>query len=416
MNKCLDQAESPITVRKFVKALLVSGAEAYLRMTARRRRERPLRIIRSTAAFYGHLALEPENYLAVRQSQGQSSWATKVGVRGSRDWWTLGKLSDSPNSRLAHAWKRSIVVPPSWWIDSLIRAGERRPALALPAVSASLFGVGNSLDATTTQFSLSSHETRDARREMAALGVDLNRPYVALIVRDDKYFNVVGKKLSDGRMRNRSIADFAPMALALAQLGVQVIRLGHHVASELEVQHPLVFDYATSGRRSELLDIFIPLTATASVSTLTGSDALALVGRRPVLYVDIAVYAQVFHATRCSTWIPARLRDETDGRVLDISEVFARDIGWYVAPDQFSAHQIQPCKSTPAEISTYATEFVQSVLQNGCYIGDAALQDGVRVLLARVMGERGRAMHGEVRSQILDSFLRSHRDFIPSQQ
>lgn len=402
-------------MRRIAKIPLVLAARVYLKVTSRRRSRQPLRIVRSTAAFFGHLALEPENYLAARTTS-QASWATPQSVVSGRDWWTLGKIDASPNPTLARAWRRHITVPPSWWIDALIRAGERNPRHAIPQVSASLFGVGNALDSSPSRFSLSEREVRDARREIEALGVDVSKPYVALIVRDEKYFDKVGKKLSDGRMRNRPIADFAPAATALAQQGVQVIRLGHLVASELGVNHPLVFDYATSGRRSELLDIFIPLTATGAISTLTGSDAVAIVGRRPVLYVDIALYAQVFHATMCSTWTPARLRDTRTDRLLPLDEVFSRGVGWFVEPSQFASESIEPLHSSPAEIAEYATEFVGSVMQRGRYVGDEVLQSAARASLAGAMGEDGFAMHGEVRSQMLDSFLRRHGDFITARQ
>lgn len=402
-------------MRNFAKSLLVLAARVYLRTTAGRRSKRPLRIIRSTSAFFGHLALEPENYLSAHDSK-TPSWANDRAGMNGRDWWTLGKVSASPNPTLAKAWKRHVEVPPSWWIDALIRAGEHDPKCAIPQVSASLFGVGNALDVTPSHFSLSERELRDARREIEGIGIDLSKPYVALIVRDEKYFDKIGKKLSDGRMRNRAIADFAPAATALAKQGVQVIRLGSLVASELEVDHPLVFDYANSGQRSELLDVFIPLTAMGSISTLTGSDAVAIVGRRPVLYVDIALYAQVFHSTKCSTWIPARLRDTRAGRVLTLTEAFSRGIGWFVEPTQFASEGIEPLRSSPAEIAEYATEFVGTVLQRGRYVGDEALQSAARTSLSEAMGEDGFTTHGEVRSQILDSFLRKHGDFISPRQ
>jgi len=93
-----------------------------------------------------------------------------------RDWWTLGKISASPNPTLARAWRRHIDVPPSWWVDALIRAGESDPQHAIPQVSASLFGVGNALDSSASHFSLTEGEVRDARGEIEALGVDMNKP------------------------------------------------------------------------------------------------------------------------------------------------------------------------------------------------------------------------------------------------
>lgn len=398
-------------IRRAAKLVTIIFATVYLRISRRRQRTRPRRIIRATAAFFGHLALEPENYLAARATGVPNSWAVDAEQPRSRDWWTLGKRKASPNPTLAKAWRRQISTPPSWWVDAVIRAGESRPRLALPQVSASLFGVGNALDELPTQFRLSPQQVKRARRELASVGVDLEAPYIALVVRDEKYFDNVGKHLSDGRMRNRSIADFVPAVSMLAEMGVQVIRLGHLVASKLDIEHPLVFDYATSGRRSELLDIYIPLTANAVVSTLTGSDAVALVGRRPVLYVDIALYAQVFHATAQATWIPARLRDVTTSQILNLAETFAVGAGWFVEPKQFDGAGLEVVRSSPAEIGLYVQDFAREVLECGGYRGTASLQHQARESLSKAMGHDGRLMHGEIRSLVPDRFLRTFPEF-----
>jgi putative glycosyltransferase (TIGR04372 family) len=284
--------------------------------------------------------------------------------------------------------------------------------LALLEVNASLFGVGNALDQTSTQFRLSPKQLAQAHQELVVIGIDPSRPYVALVVRDAHYFDKFGNTLSNGRMRNREVSDFVPSVLKLAALGVQVVRMGHLVASPLQVSHPLVFDYATSGRRSELLDIFLPLNATAVVSTLTGSDAVALVGRRPVLYVDIALYAQVFHATSRATWVPALLRDQATDRTLTLSEVFSLGAGWFVGPEQFESAGLEAVQSPPEDIACYVADFVQSVLAHGEYRGDTNLQQQGRAALAAAMGSDGRAMHGDVRSQILDGFLSRSPGFL----
>lgn len=401
-----------VAVRNVIKSLSILVAHLYLVVSVRWRRRHPRRIVRATAAFFGHLALEPENYLSSRIALSRDSWATPGLDTTTRDWWTLGKMRTSPNPTMARAWRRHISVPPSWWVDAVIRAGELDPRRAIPQTTASLFGVGNVLDDTTSQFSLSQREQHCARSELEKLGVDSQQPYVALIVRDEKYFDKVGRNLSDGRMRNRSITDFAPMSVALAQLGIQVIRLGHLVGSELGVEHPMVFDYATSGKRSELLDIYIPLTATAAISTLTGPDAVSMVGRRPVLYVDISLYAQVFHSTRLTTWVPARIRDRSNGRLLTLTEVFKKGIGWFVTPQEFHDSQIEVIYSTPAEIAAYASSYAITVLQKGNYQGNQFIQKKVISTLTNIMGSQGQAMHGAVRSQLHEDFLAKYSDFI----
>lgn len=401
-----------VVLRKVIKQTTVSVGTVFLQLSNRRRQVRPIRIIRATAAFFGHLALEPENYLSARKVGSGSAWATHSESPHTRDWWTLGKVADSPNPTLVRCWRRQIVTPPSWWTDALIRAGEKKPHLALPEVNASLFGVGNALDETSTQFRLSPRQVRQAHLELAALGVDLARPYVALVVRDEQYFDTFGKTLSDGRMRNRSISDFVPSVMKLADLGIQVVRLGHLVSSSLGVAHPLVCDYATSGRRSELLDIFLPLNATAVISTLTGSDALALVGRRPVLYTDIALYAQVFHATSRATWVPALLRMKTTGKMLTVSEAFSVGAGWFVGPQEFEGAGLQAVHSSPEDLASYVVDFTQSVMTYGEYRGEVGAQKQAKAVLTRAMGRDGEMMHGEVRSQILDAFIARFPNFL----
>lgn len=401
-----------VTIRIIVKWTTVVIAKVYLWASRNNRQRRPIRVVRATAAFFGHLALEPENYLSARKAGTESGWAIDGTLPHTRDWWSLGKLAASPNPTLARAWRQHVVAPASWWIDALTRAGRQSPHLALPDVNASLFGVGNALDQTSTQFQLSPKQLRQAHRELEAIGIDPSRPYVALVVRDAHYFDKFGKTLSDGRMRNRELSDFVPSVLQLVDLGVQVVRMGHLVASPLQVLHPLVFDYATSGHRSELLDIFLPLNATAVVSTLTGSDAVALVGRRPVLYIDIALYAQVFHATSRATWIPARLRVKATGRTLTLSEVFSLGAGWFVGPEQFESAGLEAVQSSPEEIACYVADFMECVLAHGEYRGDANLQQQGRAALAAAMGRDGQAMHGDVRSQILDGFLSRSPGFL----
>lgn len=408
------RAKAVKLVRNTLKSVTIGIACLYLLIAKLLPRICTRRIIRSTAAFFGHLALEPENYLSARSAGVVSGWVPGNTRTQSKDWWTLGKIKSSPNPTLARAWRKKISVPPSWWIDAVIRAGNIIPSWAFAQVNASLFGVGNAIDDTDIHFELSDLQVQEAQRQLTSLGVNLQLPYVALVVRDERYFEQVGNGLSDGRMRNRDITDFVPAVEALVGLGIQVIRLGHLVAAPIGVSHPLVFDYAVSGKRSELLDIYIPLNAMATISTLTGSDALAIVGRRPVLYVDVALYAQVFHSTSGSVWIPARLRKVSTQKLLSLSEVFTCGAGWFVGPSEFASHEIEVVRSTTGEIAEYVVDFISQVRRDGTYTGSHSVQMHFREELARAMSEEGIAMHGDVRSNIMDGFVSRHPDFLSS--
>jgi putative glycosyltransferase (TIGR04372 family) len=397
------------TATRTAKVLLDVVAAIVLAVARAVRPVWPLRIIKGTAAFYGHLALEPENGLCVRDAGLPSTWAATSSSR-TVTWWNFGKPVDSPNPTLLRMWRRAITIPPSWWIASVLRVATRCEWLAPEIVDASLFGVGNALDSSHTHLRVSSAESLQARRELEALGIGDDARIVTLAVRDPAYFSDFGPTLSNGAMRDRDISDFVPAALALAERGWTVVRLGHRVKSGIEASHPNVIDYATSGKRSELLDVVLPLRSQFMVSTLTGPDAVALVGRRPVLYVDVPLYAQVFHSTALATWIPARLLSDTGD--MSLWGAFANGAGWFEGPDEFVDGAVGVKRSTPTEIAEYVVGYATAIARNGCYVGDGDLQRRYRETLAAAMGERGRIMHGEVRSSVSDDFVHRHRDFL----
>jgi len=92
--------------------------------------------------------------------------------------------------------------------------------------------------------------------------------------------------------------------------------------------------------------------------------------------------------------------------------VFEQGIGWYVEPAEFEAATVEPVRSSPEEITECATEYMNSVLQGARDDEESPSQRVARTELARAKGERGVAMHGEIRSRQLDSFLAKHGDFL----
>jgi hypothetical protein len=142
-----------------VKALLDCIALLFLGLVRASRPLWRLTIIKGTAAFYGHLALEPENDLCVRDAGLSSTWARQHAPR-SVTWWNFGKPADSPNPTLLRMWKRSITIPPSWWIAAILRVSNRHAILAPDIVDASLFGVGNALDTSPTHLRVAASPPR----------------------------------------------------------------------------------------------------------------------------------------------------------------------------------------------------------------------------------------------------------------
>lgn len=302
-------------------------------------------------------------------------------------------------------WKRSLKIPPSWWLSSLIRAGSRYPALALRVVRPNLYAGQNHLDSTPRQLLIRESEHVRFCEELKELGIDAKSEYAVLVVRDSVYFSHLTVPLSNGSVRDRAISDFVPTVTALVNLGVQVVRLGHRVREPLGIDLPGVLDYATCGFRSEFLDIMLPLHASFGISTLTGPDALCQVGRKPVLYIDVPIYANLFHGTSNTWWTPARLKAASEPDPVTVETAFYRGWGWYEGADEFEASDVVVLRSSPAEIA-------EDTLSFHCELREFAQDDGenlrIRQQLAESLGKQGHLMHGEIRSRVPRTFLMRH--------
>ena len=194
---------------------------------------------------------------------------------------------------------------------------------------------------------------------MRHVGIEPGEPYICLIVREAAWAPPTTGPSSSGTLRSRSFEDFLLAAEALADLGVAVIKLG--AAGTFQTAGTKIIDYANSKDKSELLDVYLPAHAKCVVSTMSGPDAVALVGRVPVLYVDIAQYSLCFAGTRLVTWVPARLFSQNLGRAMSLSEVFESGAGRFLGSTAFEQAGITVEQSSPEHIRDYCLDFYKSL-------------------------------------------------------
>jgi putative glycosyltransferase (TIGR04372 family) len=216
---------------------------------------------------------------------------------------------------------------------------------------------------------------------------------------------------TDSELRSRPISDFAEAVKVLVESNIQVVRMGAAKSPPLQFDHPLVFDYANSGKRSELLDLFLASQCVFAVSTLSGPDAACLVFRRPVLYVDLANYSLCFSGTSLTTWVPAKIVDESTNKPLSLHQVFESGAGWFWKDSQFADAGLRVERSTASEIAQYVREMVmrtQGVI--GCQ-PLSEIQLSYQSTFASAMGDLGAQWHGQIRSQMSESFLSEHADW-----
>jgi len=334
---------------------------------------------------YGHLALEPEIFLAEQEIMK----AIDVSHGRAISIWSLGPVTKQSNRFLAKKWKDELPVLPSWFVGSLQRVGFVFPFLKLEEPKLSITGSLNGLDKTDSHVSLSAEEMEEGRKHLIEIGINPDEPYVCLIVRDGGHYKSKGDIESAGyELLNFDINDFSGVAEVLIESGYQVIRMGSGSERPFTSKPDGVVDYALSNNRSEFLDVYLAATCEFAVSTQTGPDAVCMLFRRPVLYVDVTRYCQFFFGSKLATWSPVRL--QKNGSTLNLSEIVNSEIAWFKDPNLFSKNGISQQKTSSSEL----TELVRSYLRARVSEDEKALS--VRSVISSGFGERGRLHFGDV--------------------
>jgi putative glycosyltransferase (TIGR04372 family) len=192
---------------------------------------------------------------------------------------------------------------------------------------------------------------------------------------------------------NFDINNFSGVAEELIENGFQVIRMGSGTESPFTMKPAGVVDYAVSKSRSEFLDVYLAATCEFAVSTQTGPDAVCMLFRRPVLYVDVTRYSQFFFGSNIATWSPVRLFQ--NGKILTLREVFNSKVAWLKDPNLFAENGISQQKSSMVELK----QLVQLYLHSRDI--ESPSSELISEIVANGMGERGRLQFGEVTAKPL---------------
>ena len=359
---------------------------------------------------FGHLALEPEQLLSNREIETKSK-TTKNPFPLVIDIWSLGPRQLQANRYLAKKWKMRVLTMPSWVVNVLFQAGAKISVLQLETPKLSIYGPNNALDHCESHLSFTNREDQRAQKELAQMGIDSNKPFVCLVVRDGGHYASTGESESIGYdLLNTDISTFELAAQGLAERGYQVVRMGAGSEKPMTLKHANVFDYAKSQNRSAFLDIYLAGKCSFAISTQTGPDCVSLVFRRPVCYIDIARYSQFFLGTNIAYWNPTTLMK--NGLRMTLQQVMDSGVALLKDPDDFEKQGIISVRSTPKVIRHLAVEFAElyeaGFIQS---VDEKNIVNRANEIIEKGMGEFAQNKFGKVTAQLNPVFLRQQGDW-----
>ena len=352
---------------------------------------------------FGHLALEPDLALlkiAEEKKAKNSRFPLDCYV------WSLGPKRLRSNQVLAKLWKQRLRVLPSWLIDGFFNVGKVFNALALEIPKHSIHGPANNQISTPAPLTLSRQQCNEARAGIGAMGLDPDRPFVCLIVRDSGHnADPSGAEHPEYEFRNFDVDVFTEVAITMCERGFQVVRMGAGKEKPFTLQHQGVFDYATSKHRTELLDIYLAANCSFAVSTQTGPDAVCLLFRRPVCFVDIPIFSQFFFGTGLAIWNPTIYVQ--NGEKLSLRKIIDSDLVWIKTTDDLLQQQIEGIRSKPSELTENVLSFID-YLESGNQLDaeDLRLSEKANSIVAAGMASRGEEVFGQILARFNPSFLR----------
>lgn len=324
------------------------------------------------------------------------------------------------NQQLAVMWKRVLHILPAWIVASVSSINRLIPGGSIHEIGRNTQhdrDVHNLLERFPPHLKFSAEEEARGEAGMRAMGIPPDTPFVCLIVRDNAYLeaHLPGEECSYHNYRDSDIQNYVLASEELADRDYFVIRMGAKVRESMNTRHSKVIDYATNGMRSDFMDIYLGSKCEFCISVGTGFDAVPIIFRRPIAYVNVVPLGYLFTFSTHFLGIAKHHFAAAENRELSLSEIFSRGVGFSLDASAYVSKAIKLVENTPEEIRDLVIEMAE------CLNGTWQLHEDDETLQRRfweiyptdaVDAYQGRPLHGEIRARFGASFLRKNSEWL----
>jgi putative glycosyltransferase (TIGR04372 family) len=281
-----------------------------------------IRFCRLPSSLIGHAAYDPEYHLSKKKKDGFNAKILD-----------LYYFNDEviANQYWANLVKKNLPISPVFkYLDFINRwlPGGEEHYLKSVSEQMSTMDQDELFHKTHQSILLNEKENDIGLKFLNEIGLPKGSKFICLHVRDsanDQIFDPSKMGVDHSEYRNAKIENYVKVAEKLADMGYLVIRMGKSVNNKIPTTHPMVFDYACSGKRTELLDIFLCFNCYFMITTSSGIDSLAYIGRRPHVVTNFLNYSEaVFHYSR-ALFIFKKVRYKKSDKFLNLMEMLQID-------------------------------------------------------------------------------------------
>ena len=385
---------------KLLRLLLVPFA---LLVVAAARLGLPIRFGQIWSERTGHMAGNLECYLCERAagiSRGWDFWyhrATPASAQLDRMLRRVMRIDRTPFTRICAL------------VNKLFK-GHQAHEIEPVQVDRDIY---NLFEKYPPHLSFTPEEHNRGAQGLRKLGIPLGAKWVYLIVRD----SAKHPHLPYHSFRNTDIATYEPAAIALAERGYYVVRVGAKVAKKMGVIHPRIIDFASIAPYDDFMAIYLGAHCAFCLSSGTGPDAIPVIFRRPVCYVNYVPieYLQTYHRRSLAIW----KHHEKDGKRMTPAEIYASGAGHFLTANEFADAGITLVDNTPEEITAVALEmadYLPSTYETFFYGSEDNYESQSSFwdkFPRGVDAARNRPLHGKINMRIGAEFLRGYQERLP---
>lgn len=362
---------------------------------------RPLVLIRFgplRSERIGHFAGNTEMYLCERDA----------GMQDPRSFDIFYHTSPVCNQQLKKMWDRTLHI---WsFAKGLDRINRKLPGgkrHEIPMLSdRDIHGLHAR---TQPHLSFTTEEEHLGQVALRELGIPEGDRFVCFCVRDSAYLDAAlpGRDWSYHNYRDSSIESFVPAVYELTRRGYFAIRMGAVVKEGLNINNPMIIDYATNGRRDDFLDIFLNGKCRFFLGGAAGITTVPLVFRVPRAYVNFIPLETVPTWGKGDLFIPKKLWLRGERRFLTFREIFDSGAAMFVRDNQYEQAGIEVLENTPEEIMAVVIEMDERL--NGTWQTTEEDEELQRQFWSFFASSD---LHGIIVARIGAAFLRQNRELL----
>lgn len=322
---------------------------------------RPITLVRLGPLFsrrIGHFAINTELYLCRRDG--------RANLRRMLDIFYHQK--PICNHQLKKMWNRTLFVSPFFRLTGLADRLNRKLVGGAKYIIPMSFEDCRDTEAllrdSRAHIFFAQKEENLGQRALLKMGIPEDAAFVCIHARDSAYLDTIYSShyWRNHDYRNCTIQNYIPAMQKLTSRGYFVIRMGAIVREPLEVNHPMIIDYATK-YRTGFLDIYLSAKCRFFLGSGSGIDEVPKAFRRPEAYVNFIPLERIHTWYPVVVFIPKKIWLRSERRFLTFSEIFDSGIGKFGKNEswQYEKLGLDIIENTPDEISDLVIEMDERI-------------------------------------------------------